>query len=55
MPVALLQALNCSENAGQCCWCEGPTSLQVQTKVEEGSISERTEQIVAAFKSGHQD
>lgn len=55
MPVALPAGLNCSGNFGQCWWCERPTSVQVQTKVEERSISEGTEQIVAAFESGHQD
>lgn len=55
MPVAFPPGLNCSENFGWCWWCERPTSLQVQTKVEERSISESTEQIVAAFEGGHQD
>lgn len=32
---------------------EEPTSLQVQTKVEERSVSKRTQQVVAAFKGGH--
>lgn len=55
MPVASPLGPNCSENFGYCWWCDRPTSLQVQTKVEERSISKSTEQIVAAFESGHQD
>lgn len=30
-----------------------PTSLQVQTEVEEGSVSKRAQQVVAAFEGGH--
>lgn len=30
-----------------------PTSLQVQTEVEEGAVSERAQQVVAAFEGGH--
>lgn len=37
----------------RCGECEGLTSLQVQTEVEERSVSQGTQQVVAAFKGGH--
>lgn len=30
-----------------------PTGLQVQTEVEERAVSERAQQVVAAFEGGH--